>query len=68
MMHYVSYGLVLVQHMDLNKEKFVMKFEYVYMFFNNLQGIPPLFFHDVQISKTVSPIGLKFLSKIEHLK
>ena len=32
-----------------------------------LKGTPPLFFDDFQNSKTVSPIGLKFLSQIDHL-
>ena len=34
---------------------------------NRSLRVLPLFFHDFQIPKAVSPIGLKFLSQIDHL-
>ncbi len=40
----------------------------LYIYILSLRVHPPVFFHDFQISKTVRPIELKFLSQIDHLK
>ena len=52
-----------------NVTRVVIKYhEKRYMVNKIFKGVPLLFFHDFQISKTVSPTGLEFLSQIDYLK
>ena len=38
------------------------------LFSMSVKGTPPLFFDNFGISRKPSPIGLKFLPQIEHIK